>query len=159
MFNFFKKSKFEVISPAKGKLKDITEVSDEVFSSKTLGQGFAIEPLTGEVYSPVNGIIKAVFPTFHAVGIKAYNGTEILIHIGVDTVNLNGEGFKAFVVQGQKVKAGDLLIKFDLEKIKSKVPSTDVIVVFSTGESCELLKNAQKVDKGETDIININTKE
>ena len=159
MFNFLKCPKFVVISPAKGKLKCITEVADKVFSSKALGDGFAVEPENGEVYSPVDGVIGALFPTLHAVGIKAGNGTEILIHIGVDTVELNGEGFQAFVMQGQKVKAGELLIKFDLEAVKSRVPSTDIIVVFSSGESCELLKDAQKVNDREADIVSIKAKE
>lgn len=159
MFNFFKKSKFDVISPAEGKLKPITEAADPVFSTKALGDGFALEPENGEVYSPIDGVIEALLPTLHAVGIKAGNGTEILIHIGVDTVELNGEGFQAFVRQGQKVKSGELLIKFDLEAIKTKVPSTDIMVIFSSGESCELLKGAQKVSAKEADIVNIKAKE
>lgn len=158
MFNFFNKPKFEVVSPAKGLLKSITEVNDEVFSSKALGDGFIVEPDSGEVYSPVEGVIEATFPTKHAVGIKCKNGTEVLVHIGVDTVNLNGEGFELFVASGQKVKAGELLVKFDIDTIKNKVPAVDIIVVFSSGEVCEIKKTGQNINKGETGIVEIKTK-
>jgi PTS system glucose-specific IIA component len=155
MFNFLKKSKFTVVSPANGKLKAITEVHDEAFSSKGLGDGFAVEPENGEVYSPVDGTITLVFATKHAIGIKCDNGTEILVHIGVDTVELEGEGFETFVSEGQKISAGQLLSKFDIENIKNKVPSTDIIIVFTSGESCEVLKNGQRVTVGETDIVDV----
>lgn len=158
MFNFSKKSKFEVVSPSSGILKNLTLVPDETFSSKCLGDGFAIEPSTGEVYSPVEGKITMIFPTLHAVGLKCNNDIEVLLHIGVETVTLNGEGFQVFVSSGQKVKAGELLIKFDLETIKSKVPSTDIIVIFTSGETCELMKESQKVNNGESDIVNIKQK-
>ena len=155
MFNFFKKSKFEVVSPAKGTLKDLAQVPDEAFSAKLLGDGFFVEPTNGDVYSPVEGEVAMIFPTLHAVGLKCSNGIEVLVHIGVDTVNLKGEGFQAFVVQGQKVKAGELLIKFDLETIKNKVPSTGIIVIFTSGEICEIIKGEQIVNNGENDIVNI----
>lgn len=155
MFNFLKKAKFKIISPAKGKLKDITEVDDEAFSSKSLGDGFAIEPKSGDVYSPMDGVVEMIFPTLHALGIKNSNGTEVLIHIGIDTVGLNGEGFESFVSEGQKVKAGDRLIKFDIESIRSKVPSTDVIVIFTSGESCEIINNGVDVENAEEEIVNI----
>jgi len=155
MFDFLKKAKFKIVSPAKGKLKDITEVDDEAFSSKSLGDGFAIEPKNGEVYSPMDGVVEMIFPTLHAFGLKNSNGTEILIHIGIDTVKLNGEGFELLVREGQKIKAGDILVKFDIESIKSKVPSTDIIVVFTSGESCELIKNGVNVESSEEEIVNI----
>lgn len=155
MFNFLKKAKFEIVCPASGKLKLITEVPDEVFSSKAMGDGFAVEPKKGEVYSPVEGTIEAVFPTMHAIGMKCSNGTEILIHVGVNTVELNGEGFESFISKGQKVKAGQLLLKFDIESIKTKVPSTDIIVILTSGESCEVLKNGQIIGVGEKSIVSI----
>lgn len=158
MFEFLKKTKFEIVSPASGRLKPITEVVDEVFSSKALGDGFAVEPQKDEVYSPVEGTIEAVFPTMHAIGMKCSNGTEILIHVGVNTVELNGEGFESFISKGQKVKAGQLLLKFDIESIKTKVPSTDIIVILTSGESCEVLKNGQMINNGEKDIVNISVK-
>jgi len=155
MFNFFKKSKFKVVSPSKGILRELSEVPDEVFSAKYLGDGFIVEPSNGEVYSPVEGEITMIFPTLHAVGLKCSNGIEVLVHIGVDTVKLEGEGFQAFVVKGQKVKAGELLIKFDLETIKDKVPSMAIIVIFTSGEICEITKSEQLVNNGENDIVNI----
>lgn len=155
MFNLFNKEKFKIVSPADGKLKPITAVIDEVFSSKALGDGFAIEPKQGAVYSPIAGEVSMVFPTLHAIGLKAKNGVEILIHIGVDTVKLEGKGFKVFVRQGQKIKIGDKLLEFDIEEIKNKVPSTDIIVVFSSGEICEIITNDVQVNVGQADIVNI----
>lgn len=159
MFNFLKKTKFEIVSPASGKLKLITEVPDEAFSSKAMGDGFAVEPQNGEVYSPADGTIEALFPTMHAIGMKCSNGIEILIHVGVNTVELNGEGFESFISKGQKVKAGQLLLKFDIETIKMKVPSTDIIVILTSGERGEVLKNGQIVGAGEKNIFSINTEE
>ncbi len=158
MFDFLKKTKFKIISPAKGKIKSITEVQDEAFSSKSMGDGFAIEPSKGEVYSPIDGVVEMLFPTLHALGLKSSNGTEILIHIGIETVELDGEGFKAFVSQGQKIKAGDKLIEFDMEFIKTKVPSTDIMVIFTSGESFELIKKDMVVEALEEDIVSINNK-
>ncbi|WP_315110278.1 PTS glucose transporter subunit IIA [Clostridium intestinale] len=146
MFGFLKKSKLKIFSPARGILKSITEVEDEAFRSKALGDGFAIEPRDGEVYSPIDGVVEMIFPTLHALGIKSNDNAEILIHIGTETVELNGQGFEAFVKEGQKVKAGDLLIKFDIDEVKEKVPSTDVMVVFTNGETCELLKAGEMVN-------------
>lgn len=155
MFNFFHKEEFKIVSPVDGKLKSITSVADEMFSSKTLGDGFAIEPKQGMVYSPIAGKVSMIFPTSHAIGLKANNGVEILIHIGVDTVKLEGEGFEAFVKEGQKVKIGNKLIKFDIEKIKEKVPSTDVMVIFTTGEKCEIIDSDIQVNAGQEDIVTL----
>jgi glucose-specific phosphotransferase system IIA component len=158
MFNIFNKNKFEIVSPGKGILKSITDVKDEVFSSKVLGDGFIVEPTAGEVYSPVDGVVEATFPTKHAIGIKCSNGMEILVHIGVDTVKLNGEGFELFASNNQKIKAGQLLLKYNIEEIKSKVPAVDIIVIFSSGEECEIKKAGQAVNIGEKDIVEIKSK-
>lgn len=91
----------------------------------------------------------------HAIGLKANNGAEILIHVGIDTVKLNGKGFKTFVREGQKIKIGDKLLEFDIEEIKDKVPSTDVIVIFTSGEICELVNGDIQVDAGQANIVNI----
>nr|AMQ96022.1 glucose-specific phosphotransferase enzyme IIA component [Clostridium sp. MF28] len=143
------------MSPTEGKLKSVTSVIDEVFASKALGDGFAIEPKQGVVYSPIVGVVSMIFPTLHAIGIKANNGAEILIHVGIDTVKLNGKGFKTFVREGQKIKIGDKLLEFDIEEIKDKVPSTDVIVIFTSGEICELVNGDIQVDAGQANIVNI----
>jgi sugar PTS system EIIA component len=154
VFDLFKK-KSPFVSPVTGILKDISEVSDEAFASKAMGDGFVIEPLENTVFSPVNGKVEFAFPTKHAVGMKADDGVEILIHVGVDTVTLNGEGFTLHVNEGQRVKQGDKLITADFQLIKNKVPSTDVIVVFTNGKECKVLKAGLQVEGMEKDIIQI----
>jgi PTS system beta-glucosides-specific IIC component len=108
----------EVVSPLKGKVVPLTEVKDAAFSSEALGKGIAIEPQEGKVVSPVDGVVTTLFKTKHAIGITSDNGIEILIHVGMDTVKLDGEFFTAHINQGDVVKAGDLLVEFDLVKIK-----------------------------------------
>ena len=121
MLGFFKgKSKDNIIySPCKGKVVPITEVSDPTFSEKVLGDGFAVIPSEGKIYAPADGEISMVFDTLHAVTMTTSQGTELLIHIGLDTVTLKGEPFISHVSGGQQVKKGDLLLEADLEKIKS----------------------------------------
>ena len=121
MLGFFKgKSKDNIIySPCKGKVVPITEVSDPTFSEKVLGDGFAVIPSEGKIYAQADGEISMVFDTLHAVTMTTSQGTELLIHIGLDTVTLKGEPFISHVSGGQQVKKGDLLLEADLEKIKS----------------------------------------
>ena len=120
MLGFFKgKSKDNIIySPCKGKVVPITEVSDPTFSEKVLGDGFAVIPSEGKIYAPADGEISMVFDTLHAVTMTTSQGTELLIHIGLDTVQLEGKFFEAKVEAGQRVKKGDLLIRCELEKIQ-----------------------------------------
>jgi len=106
-----------ILSPLEGVSCPISEVSDPTFSEKILGEGIAIQPTKGEVVSPVDGTVAIMFETKHAVSIISEQGTEILIHVGLDTINLRGEFFKAFVKANDKVKAGDLLLQFDMDKI------------------------------------------
>ncbi|QCX32841.1 PTS glucose transporter subunit IIA [Caloramator sp. E03] len=120
---FKKKNTIELTSPVKGSAIDIKNVPDQVFASGMLGNGIAFEPIEGVVYSPCSGEIVNLFPTKHAIGIKTKEGLEILVHIGIDTVEMKGEGFEAFVNVGDKVKAGDKLISFDLDLVKSKAKS------------------------------------
>jgi len=114
---------------AKGKLKDIEEVDDSVYSHKTLGDGFAVTPFEGNVYSPVDGKIVSLFPTKHAIGIQDENNIDYLIHIGIDTIDLNGHGFHNTVKLNQNVKAGDLLTKIDLDYILTKKKTTDILFI------------------------------
>ena len=118
------------IIPISGELISLDDIEDEVFSQKMMGDGFAIEPENGDLFSPVDGVITSVFPTKHAITIKSNYGVDILIHFGLDTVNLKGEGFDVYVKQGDLVKAGDRLLKVNIEEIKHKVPSIVVLIVF-----------------------------
>src|SRR5690554_5542662 len=115
--NLFKKTKKvteEVVyAPVNGEIVDITDAPDPTFAEKLLGEGIAIEPSDGEFVSPVNGEIINIFPTKHAIGILSEAGVEYLIHIGIDTVSLDGEGFTAHIKQGDKVKVGDPLVSVD----------------------------------------------
>ena len=104
---FFKKKEVEIVSPVKGKLISIKEVPDVTFSEEMVGKGIAIIPEENEIYSPVEGKITTVFITGHAVGITTKEGIDLLIHIGMDTVNLKGEGFEVKVKDGKHVKPGD----------------------------------------------------
>lgn len=150
-------AKSEFVAPLSGKLVELKDVPDEVFSQKMMGDGFAIEPTKGEVVSPVNGKITTLFPTKHAIGIAADDGREILIHFGIDTVNLKGEGFEALVEQGDKVKVGQPLLRVKLEEVKKKVPSTITPVIFTNLSDDETIsfKAGAKVEAGESDIVNI----
>lgn len=96
----------------------LSDVEDDIFSSKVMGEGIAIIPSKGELYAPIDGEISLLFETNHALGMKTANGVEVLFHIGIDTVQLEGKFFKPLVKVGDQVKAGDLLIQFELEKIK-----------------------------------------
>jgi PTS system glucose-specific IIC component len=116
-------------SPLQGRVMPLEQVPDEAFAGKVLGDGFAIEPTDGVVVSPVDGEVGQLFRTNHAIGLMTADGLEILIHVGIDTVKMNGEGFKAFVSVGQKVKAGDKLLEFDLALVKSKAKSTITPIV------------------------------
>ncbi|NCU17506.1 glucose-specific PTS transporter subunit IIBC [Pallidibacillus pasinlerensis] len=145
------------ISPIKGKLIPISEVPDQVFSQKMMGDGFAIEPEEGLVVAPADGKIIHVFPTKHAIGLMTEGGREILIHFGIDTVNLKGEGFEALVNEGEEVKAGQPLLRADLNFIKERVPSIITPIVFtnlSEGESIVLEKTGAVKTK-EENIISI----
>ncbi len=136
LFSKFKKQpeNIEFLLPIEGEVIEITEIPDPVFAGKMMGDGFGIKPTKGEVYSPVSGEIASIFPTLHALGIKVNDDVEVLIHFGLDTVNLKGEGFEAFVKQGDKVTAGDLLLKVDVAAIESKVPSITTPIIFTKFE-------------------------
>ena len=120
----------EVVSPFAGQVKPLSQATDPVFSSGVMGQGVVIEPSQGELVSPVNGTVTVLFPTKHAVGIVSEEGVEMLMHIGMDTVSLDGKGFEAHVEQGDKVVVGQQLISFDMYVIKEAglVTETPVII-------------------------------
>lgn len=120
----------QLVSPLDGQVKPLSQATDPVFSSGVMGQGVVIEPSQGELVSPVNGTVTVLFPTKHAVGIVSEEGVELLMHIGMDTVSLDGKGFEAHVTQGDKVVVGQQLISFDMEVIKEAglVAETPVII-------------------------------
>ncbi|MFJ5624923.1 glucose-specific PTS transporter subunit IIBC [Peribacillus loiseleuriae] len=145
------------VSPITGKIKPISEVPDAVFAEKMMGDGFAILPTDGAIVSPVDGTIVNLFPTKHALGIESDNGLEILIHVGIDTVKLEGNGFEALVAQGDKVKRGQSLLKVDLAYVKEHAPSIITPIVFTNlkeGESIKIEKSGT-VESGEKDVISI----
>lgn len=152
LFNWLKKDpeikKAEFVSPATGKMIPIEQVEDETFASKILGDGFAVELADGEVIAPFDGEVTAAFPTGHAYGLKREDGLECLIHISLDTVELNGAGFDVKVKQGDQVKQGQLLVKVNLEQITGAGKSLVSPIVFSSGAAFTLLKNDSAV-KGE----------
>lgn len=156
--NLFKRNKeqFEFVVPMKGKLLSISEVPDPAFSGKMIGDGFAIDPEDGNVVSPVDGKIEMIFPSKHAIGIKGDNGLEILIHFGLETVSLNGEGFEVLVAENQKVSKGDPILRADINSIRSKVPSlvSPVVITNLNGKEIEFTKK-EKVEKGEVIILKI----
>ncbi len=118
-----------IVAVCSGKFVKNADIKDEMFASETLGKTFAIEPNEGEIVSPVSGTIEVLFPTLHAFAVRGKDNTGYLVHIGIDTVNLNGEGFRALKKQGDKVKAGETVIKVDLDKVKQSHPVTTMLVI------------------------------
>lgn len=146
-----------IYAPVDGKTTAIEDVPDPTFSQKMMGDGIAVTPSSGNVVAPVAGEIVQLFHTKHAVGIRSRGGIEILIHIGLETVGLNGEGFTAHVRQGDRVKVGDPLITFDLEFVKEKAASTITPVVITNGEKVEELTKNEKADvqAGQSEMMQI----
>ena len=141
-------------APVTGTVIPVTEVEDQVFASKAMGDGIAFQPTEGKIYAPFSGEITVAFPTGHAYGLKAANGKEVLIHIGMDTVELEGKGFKPAVKQGDIVKQGDLLTEVDLAYLKEHGKSSVTPVIFTDGTAVELLKTGPVTAK-ESDIIKL----
>jgi sugar PTS system EIIA component len=148
--NFFKGKKTElettIMQPLEGEILPLDVVPDPVFSQKMIGDGFAVNPTNGTVISPVDGEVISVFPTKHAVSIKSTDGREILIHVGLETVSLNGEGFTSLVSDGERVKKGQKLLEADLQTIKDKVPSIITPVIFTNlAENEKVVIEDQKI--------------
>lgn len=143
----------EFVSPVEGKVMELSEVEDKVFSQGSMGNGFAVELTSGTVRAPYSGEVTVVFPTGHAIGMKRADGLEVLIHIGMDTVELNGKGFSLKVKQGDYVSVGDVLVEVDLDYIKSEGKSLVSPVVFPNGQAVSL--KVQRNIKTGQDVVAI----
>ena len=133
----------EVYSVADGQVVALEQVKDPVFAQKMMGDGFAVEPANGNIVSPVSGTVSSIFPTKHALGLVTEAGLEVLVHIGLDTVSLEGKPFTVHVAEGQKVAAGDLLVTADLDAIREAGRETSTIVVFTNADAIQSVKLEQ----------------
>ncbi|MDY8022192.1 beta-glucoside-specific PTS transporter subunit IIABC [Paenibacillus polymyxa] len=145
-------SEHVIKAPLNGRILQLSTIKDEAFATGAMGKGIAIHPSVGKLVSPVNGVISAVFPTFHAIGISSHSGAELLIHIGMNTVKLKGEHFKVHVQEGDEVKTGDLLIEFDADAIAAKGYdlTTPIIVTNSEDFTDVLCTDKQSITIGES---------
>jgi len=163
-FNFFKKTKqkqgLSIIAPVNGNIIPLKEVPDPVFAEKMMGEGIAMVPTDGRFVSPVNGEIVQVAPTKHAVGIRAEDGSEILLHIGLETVALKGEGFTVAVKIGDKVKTGQLLVDVDLEYLRAHADHiiTPIVITNSMNSNKTYdMTNEKAGQAGETVVLTVTT--
>ena len=129
-----------ISSPLTGKVKPLSQIEDAAFSNETIGKGVAITPSEGKVTAPFNGTVMMLFPTKHAIGLMSDQGCEVIIHIGMDTVRLDGKHFDAHVKEGDKVKKGDLLITFDKDAIEKEGYSLDTpVIVTNTNDYMDII--------------------
>lgn len=147
----------KIVSPLNGELVALSEVPDQVFSTGLLGSGVAIIPSEGKLVAPCDGIITVAFPTGHAIGLVTNNSIELLMHIGLDTVELNGKYFDVKVKVGDSVAKGDVLVQFDIEKIKDSGYNTITpIIVTNTSDYQDIKVTSPKIIESGTEIIEIN---
>ncbi|NGP45888.1 PTS glucose transporter subunit IIA [Bacillaceae bacterium SIJ1] len=152
--NLFGRTKADhVLAPMTGEIVPLESLSDPKFSQKMMGDGVAIQPDDGFVVSPVDGKVTELYMTHHAFVIKSKSGIEYLIHVGLDTVFLNGEGFTAHVIKGDRVSAGDLILTVDLALVKKKAESTVSPIVVATEVKKLIGHIGQKVTRGETEMM------
>lgn len=130
-----------LVAPVAGDYKPLSEVSDPIFAQGTLGDGYAVQPSGGPVVAPASGTIKILHDTLHAFAIQSDGGAEILVHIGIDTVELEGRGFNALVSIGDTVEAGQPIVEVDWAAVEPQVPSTEVMVVITNGKKYALNKS------------------
>ncbi|MBM7551998.1 N-acetylglucosamine-specific PTS transporter subunit IIBC [Thalassobacillus pellis] len=146
-----------IVSPVNGKLLDLTEVPDQVFAQKMMGEGFAVEPEDGQFVAPVNGEVINIFPTKHAIGLRMESGHEVLVHIGLDTVKLEGKCFEVLVSEGEKVEKGDPLMQVNLDYLKANAPSAITPVVFTNLSNGEVItvKQSGLVKASQENILDV----
>ncbi|MFJ7827793.1 PTS glucose transporter subunit IIA [Psychrobacillus sp. NPDC096623] len=156
---FKKKNNVQVFAPLNGQVVSLEQVPDPVFSQKMMGEGVAIMPVGGDVVAPIDGTVVLISKTKHAIGIRAKDETEVLIHVGLETVALKGEGFSVFVNEGDKVSVGQKLMEVEWELIKDKVPSiiTPIIITNSTERAVEYA-DATTSAAGETLVMTVSQK-
>lgn len=142
-----------VFSPVIGEAVTLSTVKDPVFAEGTLGKGMAVKPEQGKLYAPVSGTVIALFPSGHALGIQTEQGMEVLIHIGVDTVEMNGEGFETHISANDVVKKGQLLISFDIEKINKAGYDSTVMVVVSNSNEMGTIEQTDKTHVTQEDSL------
>ena len=151
MFGFFKRKPREIYAPSEGKIVDITEVNDEVFSTKMVGDGVALQPINGRFCSPIAGVVSKIFATNHAFSIKGEKDIEVMVHIGLDTVQLQGEGFERLIEEGMQVEAGTPIIDADLDYLATHAKSTITpIIISDTSNYKRIEKYLRIVKQGDT---------
>ncbi|MDB2076597.1 MULTISPECIES: PTS sugar transporter subunit IIA [Clostridium] len=143
----------KIYSPCLGVVKHLENVNDVAFAQKLIGDGIAVVPKEGNIVSPIDGEVAMVFPTGHAIGLKTDEGVEILIHVGIDTVELDGKGFKAFVKQGDKVKVGDKLLKVNLEEVINEGYEVDTMVLVTDIANYKKVVQVPEEKVSESDLI------
>ena len=157
LFGGEEKGRKAITSPVNGRAIPMSQVADPTFSQEILGKGTAVVPADGRVVAPADGVVTMVFDTKHALSLKTDSGAELIIHIGLDTMQLKGQYFKAYVEEGKKVKRGDLLMEFELDKIKEEgYDVTTPVIVCNTPEfpGMECISGMDAV-AGETEIIKL----
>ncbi|MEK3954880.1 PTS system IIA component, Glc family [Psychrobacillus psychrotolerans] len=156
---FMKKNKVQVFSPLSGQVIPLEQVPDPVFSQKMMGEGVAIMPTGGDVVAPIDGTVVLISKTKHAIGIRTKDDTEVLIHVGLETVTLKGEGFTVFVNEGDVVSTGQKLMTVDWDFIKDKVPSiiTPVVITNSAERTVEYTDASASV-AGDTLVMSVSSK-
>lgn len=158
VFSRKRKGGLNIFAPINGEIVQLSDVPDEVFNQKMMGEGIAITPKEGKVYAPVDGKVIQIAKTKHAIGFLTANQTEILIHIGLDTVHLKGEGFTMHAEEGQEVKMGDLLVEFDIDYVKANAKSvvTPIVIPNSINSEKEyIVAKGSAAKQGETILITV----
>ncbi|AGT33826.1 PTS glucose transporter subunit IIA [Geobacillus genomosp. 3] len=149
-----------ITAPLDGTIVPLEDVPDPVFAQKMMGDGIAIDPADGDVVAPVDGEIVQLFPTKHAIGLRSEAGVELLIHVGIDTVSMNGEGFTAYVKAGDRVKRGERLLSVDFSLVRDKAKSAVTPIIITNGDALESLekKAGTSATKGETVLFQVKMK-
>ncbi|AMX84998.1 PTS glucose transporter subunit IIA [Geobacillus subterraneus] len=149
-----------IVAPLSGTIVPLEDVPDPVFAQKMMGDGIAIDPTDGDVVAPVDGEIIQLFPTKHAIGLRSEAGVELLIHVGIDTVSMNGEGFTAYVKAGDRVKRGERLLSVDLSLVRDKAKSAVTPIIITNGDALAYLEKKAEASatKGETILLHVQTK-